>query len=119
MEMELLLNGCLTQLHKTLVEILDYVVKICEENGLQYFVAYGSALGAYRHEGFIPWDDDIDIVLPRKDYEKLAKILKESNNEKYFYQDETNEKNYFLLFAKVRKNGTKFVERNVRKKIYK
>ena len=50
----------LEKLHSNLVEILDYVCKVCDENNLQYFIAYGTALGAYRHQGFIPWDDDVD-----------------------------------------------------------
>lgn len=94
------------RLHKVLVEILDYVVDICDKNNLSYFLAYGTALGAYRHKGFIPWDDDIDIAMPRKDYEKLLSILRNIKNEKYNIQDENNEKKYFLTFAKVRKNNT-------------
>lgn len=104
----------LNKLHLTLVEILDYVCKICDENNLQYFIAYGTALGAYRHQGFIPWDDDIDIALPRNDYEKLINILKKDNSGKYSCQNETNEKNYFLIFSKIRKNGTIFIERILR-----
>ncbi|MCI8352318.1 MAG: LicD family protein [Clostridia bacterium] len=104
----------LEKLHSNLVEILDYVCKVCDENNLQYFIAYGTALGAYRHQGFIPWDDDVDIALPRNDYEKLLNLLKDSNYDKYSCQNETNEKNYFLVFSKIRKNGTIFIERILR-----
>lgn len=109
------MENYLEKLHVTLVEILDYVCKICEENNLQYFLVYGNALGAYRHQGFIPWDDDIDIALPRNDYEKLINILKQTDSKKYSYQNEINEKNYFLIFSKIRKNETIFIERVVRK----
>lgn len=100
----------LGKLHETLLEILDYVVSVCEENGLQYVLVYGTALGAYRHKGFIPWDDDLDIALPRKDYEKLIEIMKKSEQKKYLIQNESNEKRYYLPFSKVRKAGTLFAE---------
>lgn len=58
------------------IEILDYIVSICNSNKLRYFLAGGTLLGAIRHEGFIPWDDDIDIAMPRRDYEKIIRILK-------------------------------------------
>lgn len=56
-------------------EILDYVVGLCKEHNLKYFLLYGTLLGAVRHQGFIPWDDDIDIVLERKDYNVLCRVL--------------------------------------------
>lgn len=58
------------------LELLKTVIGICEEHGLKYFVIGGTLLGAIRHRGFIPWDDDIDIALPRRDYERLQSILR-------------------------------------------
>ncbi|MGN9039731.1 LicD family protein [Collinsella bouchesdurhonensis] len=57
-------------------EILRYFDKKCRENNLSYMLAYGTALGAVRHKGFIPWDDDIDVAMPREDYKKLSELLK-------------------------------------------
>ena len=98
------------KLHKVLVEILDYFVSVCEKNNLQYFLVYGTALGAYRHKGFIPWDDDLDVAMPREDYQRLLSILENNPNEGYSIQNESNEKEWFLSFSKIRKNHTLFVE---------
>ena len=57
-------------------EILKYIHDICEENNLQYFLAYGSLLGAVRHSGFIPWDDDLDIIMTHSNYNRFLKVCK-------------------------------------------
>ena len=53
------------------LEILKYFAKMCDENGFVYYITYGTLIGAVRHKGFIPWDDDIDVWMSRKDYDKL------------------------------------------------
>ena len=60
------------------LDILEYVHNFCEENGLKYIMNYGTLIGAVRHKGFIPWDDDIDIVMPRPDYEKFLAYMQEN-----------------------------------------
>lgn len=88
---------------QTMLNILDLIAKVCEENNLHYFLAYGTMLGAVRHHGFIPWDDDIDIYLPRKDYEKLLTLMKEeseTSNTWIDVKDQTTE-NYYYPFAKI------------------
>ena len=101
----------LEQLHSVLLEILDFIYSVCEENHLLCFLVYGTALGAYRHHGFIPWDDDVDVAMPREDYMKFLQIMKQNSHVKYEIQDEDNEDFYFLSFAKVRKKNTVFIER--------
>ncbi len=66
------------------LEILKIVADICERENLRYYLTYGTLIGAIRHKGFIPWDDDIDIAMPRPDYEKLLEYLK-NNAEEYKY----------------------------------
>ena len=63
--------------------ILSYIDKICKENNIKYFIHYGSMLGAVRHKGFIPWDDDIDIGMYREDYERLKAAVINDRNERY------------------------------------
>lgn len=99
------------KLHSVLVEILDFVYSVCEEHNLLCYLAYGTALGAYRHHGFVPWDDDMDVAMPREDYMKFLHIMKQKEHDLYEIQDEDNEKQYFLSFAKIRKKNTVFVER--------
>ncbi len=67
------------ELHTALLGILAEFDRVCRENGLRYTLAYGTLLGAVRHKGFIPWDDDADVAMPRPDYEKLYALIKEGN----------------------------------------
>ena len=91
-----------------MMRILDEVVRVCDENGFRYSLAYGTLLGAVRHKGFIPWDDDIDIFLMRKDYDKLIRILKErkSNTADWISVVDDTCKGYYYSFAKIVDNRT-------------
>lgn len=94
------------------LEILDKFVQICEEHELTYFLAYGTLLGAIRHRGFIPWDDDVDVGMPREDYERFITICKKRQPEGYFLQESRTYAKYWHIFAKFRKNNTQKIESN-------
>lgn len=100
----------LQKLWKVQVEILDEVVRICNKYHLRYYLIYGTLIGAVRHKGFIPWDDDLDIGMPRDDFEKFLEIAPKELNEHYFLQTPDSDPGYWLTFAKVRKNHTLFLE---------
>ena len=78
--------------------VLDFVDKVCKENHLQYFLCDGTLLGAVRHKGFIPWDDDIDIMMPRKDYEKLFQVW--PKNDRYAVLNYKNTKDLPYAYGK-------------------
>ena len=93
-----------------LLGIMDDFDAMCRKHNLCYFLTGGSALGAYRESGFIPWDDDIDIMMPRKDYDQLPQIAEKEFGDKYWVQNLKTSEAFDLCFTKFRKNGTKFVE---------
>lgn len=99
----------LNEQKKIMVEMLDYIHKICIENNINYTLVGGSLIGSIRHKGFIPWDDDIDIGLTPGEFEKLINLLK-TNKSKYklLYVDS---KNYLYPFAKLVDTSTVLIEK--------
>ena len=87
--------------YKMLDEI-KFIDKICKENNITYFLCAGSALGAARHSGFIPWDDDMDIALYEKDWKKLIKILGSLDDTEYVLHSQQSDFNYIFPFPKFR-----------------
>ena len=87
--------------------ILKDFVNFCDDYNINYVVAYGTTLGAIRHHGFIPWDDDIDLMMLREDYNKFLDLFNKFNNEKYELFTMENTENLYKLFAKISLKGTK------------
>ena len=99
------------QVWATEQEILDVIHKVCTENGLRYSLAYGTLIGAVRHKGFIPWDDDIDLMMPREDYEKLLAIWNQAAPEGYLLQNYHTYSDYTNNFTKIVKDHTTFLQK--------
>ena len=105
----------LQKVQPLLLEILKDVRRVCDENGIRYFLYRGTFLGAVRHKGFIPWDDDMDIAMLRQDYEKFCKIAPEKLGPDYCFQNWHTDRAYAHPFGKVRKRGTVYVEAKCRR----
>ena len=93
-----------------LVDILKEFIKICEENNLRYYTSGGTALGVVRHKGIIPWDDDIDVNMPRPDYERFLDICSKRDMGNYEIVTAYNTPNYPLYFSKMCNKNTTLVE---------
>lgn len=89
--------------------ILEFFSDYCRKNGLTFFLGYGTALGAVRHRGFIPWDDDIDVMMPRPDYERLISMF-DNSTENYLLLVHAKDKHYYYPFAKLCDKKTILVE---------
>lgn len=98
----------LVNLHKVLLIILDDLIKVCRENNLKFILIGGSAIGAFRHKGFIPWDDDIDIAMPRKDFEKLYEVLIKKYKDKYSILHPQSRDNFGRILPKIRLKNTEY-----------
>lgn len=97
-----------TERKKLWAVILDLLLeldRVCKKNGLKYFFDGGSLIGAIRHKGFIPWDDDLDVCMPREDYEKFISLSYDFNYP-YFLQTPYTDSEYFYGFAKIRNSNT-------------
>lgn len=98
----------LKKLQRILLMMLDDLKSICVENNLKFVLIGGTGIGAMRHRGFIPWDDDVDIAMSRFDYEILLKILRNKYQDKYTISDARDFKNYGKIIPKLRLNRTKY-----------
>lgn len=104
-------NNDLRKAQLLMLKILKEVHKICEENNIKYFLSDGTLIGAIRHQGFIPWDDDLDIGMLREDYEKFCKIAPQILSENFILQNFQTDKGYGLQFGKVILKNTVWIEK--------
>jgi len=102
-------------LQEKLLEALKEVDRICEKNNIDYFLADGTCLGAVRHKGFIPWDDDVDIAMSRSEYKRFIKALEKDLSDKYVYHCYEKNKKYTVTWPamKIRMKNTYIKEKNV------
>lgn len=96
----------LRTLQKSELDVLKEFIRVCDKYNLKYYAAWGTLLGAVRHHGFIPWDDDIDVCMPYDDYIRFKEVCKTELRTEYFYEDWHVHHDYFLHWAKLRKNNT-------------
>ncbi len=90
------------------MDMIKEIRKICDKHNIKYFLVGGSLLGAVRHGGFIPWDDDLDIGMLREDYEKFRAVAPQELDERFFYQNHKTEKSSHYIFDKIRLKDTYF-----------
>lgn len=104
----------LRQLQLTLLEILKDIDDICRTNKIEYQLGGGSCLGAVRHKGFIPWDDDADVNMPREGYERFAKIVRTdpTYSNRYWLHDPKHTKHFDLAFGRIRLKNTTYRTRD-------
>ena len=99
------------KLHSCHLLLAKELKRICDENNIKYYMIAGALLGAVRHKGFIPWDDDMDFAIMRADYAKFLDVCKKDLGDDFQLQEMFVNDNYALPMAKILLKGTKFVER--------
>lgn len=104
-------NDTLRKVQLVQLEIAKEVKRICEKNDISYFMDGGTLLGAIRHKGFIPWDDDMDFGFTRDNYERFIDVAGKELSPEFFLQTWDSDKEYGYAFAKIRKKGTIYQER--------
>lgn len=100
----------MTEVQETELEMLKRVIEICDRLDLTYYMVCGSVIGAVKYKGFIPWDDDIDIALPRRDYEVFCEQAQVLLPEYYFLQNYRTDKCFPAIYSKLRDSRTTFIE---------
>ena len=104
----------MNELQNALVDMLEQFLKICDLLGLKYYAANGTALGAVKYNGFIPWDDDVDFAMPRKDYDVFCEKASDYLPQNMFVQNYKTDKNFPLFYTKLRNSDTTFIENEVK-----
>ena len=97
---------------KVILDIFACISNICNKNGIRYFASGGTCLGAVRHQGFIPWDDDLDIAIPIQDYDKIWKIAQKELPHHLKIYKEDDIRHYRYIFGKIHNENTTFIEKS-------
>ena len=105
---------CIRDIQLAQLEMAKELKRVCEENSINYFMDSGTLLGAVRHNGFIPWDDDMDFGMLRNDYERFIRVAPQALSDDYFLQTIDNDQFYPYWFAKLRKRGTRYIETSLK-----
>ena len=94
------------------LKVLDEIDRICKKHNIVYYLMWGTLIGAVRHKGFIPWDDDIDICMTIKNYKKFLKVAPKELNKEFFLQTTLTDPHSISYFARVRLNNTAYYAQN-------
>lgn len=100
----------MNDVQKCILSIFKEVAKVCEENNIPYYAIGGTCIGAIRHNGFIPWDDDLDIAIPIEFYDRFLDLAKNNLPKEYYVITPSDNHHYHTLWAKVCDNRTTFIE---------
>lgn len=96
-------DGSLLRQHQLrMLEMLRYIDEVCKKHDIKYWLSSGTLLGAVRHGGFIPWDDDLDVEMLKEDFEKFVNVMMQEENENYTLQIHKTDSNYFAPYGKMR-----------------
>ena len=104
-------SGKLNILREIEKDMLREIDRICRTHGIKYFISYGTMLGAVRHGGFIPWDDDVDVAMLRSEFEKFRQIAPKELNEQFSYESHVNGNGYHYFFDRITAKNTYFASR--------
>ena len=104
----------LQKMQEVELDLFKAFIEVCEKLQLKYYLLGGTLLGAVRHKGFIPWDDDIDVGMPRKDYEIFIQKAQDLLPEHYFVQNCYTDGKLPMAFCKIRNSNTTFIETSVK-----
>lgn len=110
-------NDQILQLKKVELGILLEFISVCSKINLKYYLIGGTLIGAVRHKGFIPWDDDIDVIMPRRDYDIFMKKAQSHLPDNLFIQTIDTDSEYPNCFAKIRNTSTTFIEESIKSRI--
>lgn len=100
----------LKKLHENMLEIYEEIARVCDAHGLTYFVVGGTLLGAVVHKGYIPWDDDLDLAMPREDYDQFVNCYADELSPRFYMHSQNSDKRYWVPFSKVRIANSIFLE---------